>query len=198
MMQTAHLDSDDSGTHFAYIDSGTPSGSETYTTLVCVHGYTYNARESSPPLILRSPTTHHPWLSIEIFSRLLPLAQSHNLRVIAFNRRDYAGSTPFSSAELAAITRADGSEHVDFLRARGLEVARFLLWVIREKKIPQASADADGARGGLALLGWSLGNVTTMAFLRHLRSFPSDIVDALAPYLRTFFIYGKCVYLAPS
>ncbi|KAI5117099.1 hypothetical protein M0805_009726 [Coniferiporia weirii] len=167
-MQTAHLDGDGTGTHFAYIDSGAPSGSETYTTLVCVHGLTYNAQN---------------------FSRLLPLAQRHNLRVIAFNRRDYAGSTPFSPAELSTISGTDTSVHDDFLRARGLEVARFLLWVIQEKQIPRASADADGAQGGLALLGWSFGNVTTIAFLRHLHSFPRDIVDALAPYLRTFFIY---------
>ena len=35
---------DDKGTKFAYIDSGAP-GTNDYTTLVCVHGHTYNARE---------------------------------------------------------------------------------------------------------------------------------------------------------
>ncbi|KAI5117098.1 hypothetical protein M0805_009725 [Coniferiporia weirii] len=166
-MQTAQLDGD-AGTHieFAYIDSGAPPGSDTYTTLVCVHGHTYHAHN---------------------FSRLLLRAHAQNLRVIAFNRRDYTGSTPFSPAELAAISGTDGAEHVGFLRARGLEVARFLLWVVSEKNIPKANAN--GTQGGLALLGWSLGNITTMAFLRHLRSFPRDLVDALAPYLRTFFIY---------
>ncbi|KAI5117179.1 hypothetical protein M0805_008158 [Coniferiporia weirii] len=166
-MQTAQLLplADDDGIHFAYIDSGAPPG-DTYTTLICVHGYTYHAQN---------------------FSRLLPLAQKYNVRVIALNRRDYIGSTPFSQTELESIFGTDRNTHVEFLRARGLEIARFLVWVISEKMIPRASAD--GLTGGLALMGWSLGNLTAMAFLRHLGTFPSDIINTLEPYLKTFFIY---------
>ena len=74
------------------------------------------------------------------------------------------------------------------MKARGLELARFLVWVIKDQKIPPASED--GKTGGLALLGWSLGNITTMAFLGNLKSYPEDIVETLEPYLRTFLIYG--------
>ena len=83
-----------------------------------------------------------------------------------------------------------------FLQARGLEIARFLAWVIREKKIPRASDDKK--EGGLAILGWSLGNLTTMAFMRYLNTYPSDVLEALRPYLRTLFIYGASLSTAHS
>ncbi|EJD01416.1 uncharacterized protein FOMMEDRAFT_111212 [Fomitiporia mediterranea MF3/22] len=156
---------DDNGTELAYIDSGKPSG-DTYTTLVCVHGHSYHAQN---------------------FSRLLALAKKHNLRIIALNRRDYTGSTPFSQAELQVLKDGTDSEKHEFMRARGLEIAKFLVWVIKELKIPRASED--GTAGGLALLGWSLGNITTIAFLGNLSSFPEDIVQTLEPYLRTFIMY---------
>ncbi|KAH8114764.1 hypothetical protein DFH11DRAFT_1508701 [Phellopilus nigrolimitatus] len=160
-MHTAQIDSD--GTQFAYIDSGAPQ-SDTYTTVVCVHGYTFNALN---------------------FSRLLPLAHKHDLRIIAPNRRDYAGSTPFSDIELDVLNGKDDHAHMDFLQKRGLEIARFLVWIISEKKIPQSN----GTSGGLALLGWSLGNVTTLSFLAHLGSYPQEIIATLEPYLRTFCLY---------
>lgn len=125
---------------------------------------------------------------LENFSRLLPLAKKYNLRIIAVNRRDYVGSTLFSAAELEAINSDSEDDHLEFLRARGLELAQFLIWMIREKKIPKASAN--GREGGLALLGWSLGNVTTMAFLRHFETFPKDVAETIEPYLRTLIIYG--------
>ncbi|KAH8114770.1 hypothetical protein DFH11DRAFT_1593365 [Phellopilus nigrolimitatus] len=162
-IQTAQIDSD--GTQFAYIDSGAPQ-SDNYTTVVCVHGYTFNALA---------------------FSRFLPLAHKYNLRVIALNRRDYSGSTPFSDPELDVINGKDDNAHRDFLRKRGLEIAHFLVWVISEKEIPHASED--GSSGGLALLGWSQGNVTTLPFLAHLDSYPHEIITTLEPYLRTFILY---------
>ena len=125
---------------------------------------------------------------LENFYRLLPFAQKHNLRIVAPNRRDYIGSTLFSEEELSALNGNDDVAHRAFLRDRGLEVAYFLKWIIDEMKIPQASED--GKAGGLALMGWSLGNTTTTAFLGHLQTYPPELVKALEPYLRTFFIYG--------
>ena len=43
IMQKACID--DKGTEFAYIDSGAPSGSTDYSTVVIVHGHTYHARK---------------------------------------------------------------------------------------------------------------------------------------------------------
>ena len=126
---------------------------------------------------------------VENFSRLLPLAAKHNLRVIAYNRRDYTPSSPFNDAELAAVNGTEDAAHKAFLKDRGLEMAQFLSWIVREKKIPKASAD--GKAGGLALMGWSLANVFTVAFMKHLASYPKDVLETLEPYFRTFFLYGK-------
>ena len=90
----------------------------------------------------------------------------------------------------------DDLAHKAFLRDRGLETAYFLKWIIDEMKIPRASED--GKAGGLALMGWSLGNATTIAFLRYLKTYPSELVAALEPYLRTFFIYGNSIAITAS
>ncbi|KAL5488023.1 hypothetical protein ACEPAI_6131 [Sanghuangporus weigelae] len=162
-MQNVNVD--DAGTQLGYIDSGAPSGNS-YTTLVCVHGHSYHAQN---------------------FSRLFPLSAKYNLRVIALNRRDYVGSTPFSESELDILKDGTDEAKEQFMRTRGLEIARFLVWLVKELNIPPASED--GKSGGIALLGWSLGNITTMAFLGNLSSYAEDITETLEPYLRTFFIY---------
>ena len=122
------------------------------------------------------------------FKRLLPLAHNHNIRVIAFNRRDYRGSTPYNQEELDALKGDNKRNHASFLRNRGLEVADLLVWIIDELKIPTISRD--GLSGGLALLGWSLGNITTLSFLGNFTSFPERIKQKLDLYLKHFFIYG--------
>ncbi|KAL5532279.1 hypothetical protein ACEPAF_5848 [Sanghuangporus sanghuang] len=161
---------DDAGTTLAFIDSGPPPGN-IYTTVVLVHGHSYNSKT---------------------FIRLLPLAPSYNLRIIAINRRDYTGSTQLSDADIALLFSSNTEDHKQFLRSRGLEIARFLAWVIDELKIPPAASQRDGARdGGLTLLGWSLGSITTLAFLRHLSSFSKELVDKLAPYLKISIIYDS-------
>lgn len=128
------------------------------------------------------------------FSRLMPLAAKYGLRIIALNRRDYVGSTPFTTAELDDLLSDDDAKHRQFLQARGLEIARFLVWVIDELKIPpKTEAVIDGESktyGGLALMGWSLGNIQTILVLGHLMTYPREVVEKLKLFFRTLFIYG--------
>ncbi|KAL5532480.1 hypothetical protein ACEPAF_6050 [Sanghuangporus sanghuang] len=166
-MQTAHIKQ--CNLHFAYLDSGAPI-SDDYTTLVCIHGNTYHA---------------------QTFQRLISLAPQHNFRLIALNRRDYIGSAPFNESELSILNSADESKHRQFLYDRGLEIAYFLLWIVNELEIPRIRFY--GNKGGLALLGWSLGNVTSIAFLANLEKYPREVTRVLEPYLRHFCIY-EAVY----
>ncbi|THH03630.1 hypothetical protein EW145_g6131 [Phellinidium pouzarii] len=172
-MKTVHLP--DCGVDFAYIDSGAPK-SDDYTTVVCIHGHSYHA---------------------QTFVRLLPQCPQHNLRIIAFNRRDYLGSAPYSADELSALHSTDAAKHRAFLHARGLEVAYLLVWVIRTLQIPPVREDGNTntKKGGLALLGWSLGNITSLAFLAHLQGYPKDLIKVLEPHLRHFFIYVTLLYV---
>lgn len=74
----------------------------------------------------------------------------------------------------------------NFMRERGLEMAKFLVWLVENLDIPPVSAQG----GGIALLGWSIGNVTTMAMLRFLPTFPNEVRDVVISYLRAFIVYG--------
>lgn len=82
-----------------------------------------------------------------------------------------------------------------FLSDRGLEIAYFLVRLIKEKAIPKIDKGG-GESGGIVLLGWSLGAITTLAFLANMWSYPSEIQETLKSYLRAFLVYGKVpVYL---
>ena len=118
------------------------------------------------------------------------------MRVIALNRRDYVGSTPFSEVELSMIRMNDVKNLRAFLKDRGREILLFLIWLIEHKGIPRAK---EGGGGGLALLGWSLGNVTTLVMLAFLGEYEEELVRKVQPWLTSFIIYGEllaCVQLA--
>lgn len=123
-----------------------------------------------------------------MFSRLFPLAANYNLRIIAVNRRDYVGSSPFSQTELDDLHCDDVDRLKAFMRMRGLEIASFLVWAIRELELPLK--DALG-RPSLSLIGWSLGNITTIACLCYAASYPPDVIETLEKYLGDFYIYGE-------
>ena len=119
---------------------------------------------------------------------MITRAHAHNFRVIALNRRDYVGSTQFSQEELSRINSKDPNELREFLKDRGREILLFLNWIVDHKAIPRAK---EGGKGGLALLGWSLGNVTTLSMLAFLNEYEKELVGRVEPWLTTFFIYGK-------
>lgn len=110
------------------------------------------------------------------------------MRVIAVNRRDYAGSTLFSETELEVIRSKNDETHTKFLRERGLELAQFLAYLVNEKGVKQVD---ENGQGGLSFLGWSLGNIICLAFLRHIKSYPIELLETLEPYLKHYFIYGE-------
>ena len=173
------------GIQFTHIDSGPVQGSDTYTTLIMLHGMTYHAREHS---INRCIVWINTRSLSESFKKMFPLASKHNLRLVAVNRRDYAHSTPLTSEELAQIKSKDEAICGAFMHDRGSEIARFMIWFIHNHNIPKASED--GLTGGISLLGWSAGNSQVLATMRHLESFPREIVDELEPYWTSVILYG--------
>ncbi|TDL18969.1 hypothetical protein BD410DRAFT_792562 [Rickenella mellea] len=174
MMQQAPVSSSsESPVVLYYLDSGPVEGSKNYTTLICVHGHSYHSHT---------------------FKNLISHAAALNLRIVAPNRRDYAPSTIYTSEELSALNSNSSGLIAGHLRARGEEMVRFLAYVIRELCVPQVS---DGGKaGGLALLGWSAGNMTTVAALAILSDIQESedeemrgTVEMVKSYLRTFIIY---------
>ena len=110
------------------------------------------------------------------------------------NNRDYYGSTPFSSSDLDALQSAELESQRAVVHARGLEIAAFLLWLIKNESIPSRPLDEQEKRnGGIALLGWSWGNTMTMSFLAQASRLPEADRSTLDAYLKAFIMYGKAV-----
>lgn len=75
------------------------------------------------------------------------------------------------------------------MRDRGREIALFLMRLIEKENIPKMSKE--GNEGGIVLLGWSLGALTTLAFLADLSTYPGEAREILSSHLRAFLIYGE-------
>lgn len=208
---------------FAYLDSG-PSPESVkgedagYTTVVCVHGHTYTARTFSRVLHAATADFASSSLSTSTSSISNSSSSTRRLRLVAVNRRDYAPSTLLTSKELAQ-SFASGpnatNSHGSYLRARAVELARFLVWVVDNLIASSSSEDVEGnsdkgeggaqggggsdqskSAGGLAVLGWSLGTVTVLALLAFLRERRSgleadnNLRKRLKRELRRVFLLG--------
>lgn len=118
----------------------------------------------------------------------MDLAPASGLRFVAITRRDYPGSTSFTPAELAVLSNSTDGEKAGFLRDRGLEIAKFMNIFIQKHNLPPISRD--GKSGGVALLGWSLGNAFTLAAISSADMLPADAKTRLGSYLRAVIIQG--------
>ena len=130
-----------------------------------------------------------------MFRRLLSLANSRNIRIIAINRRDYPGSLPLKAEEVAPLTLPEGPEALDgfrsFMRDRALEFLQFVGWMIDDGIIKNLSEPEGRKSGGVSIIGWSGGNRILLALLGNLSQFPSELVGKLGHYMRSLIIYGK-------
>ncbi|KAH8989578.1 alpha/beta-hydrolase [Lactarius akahatsu] len=152
---------------FAFLDTGPPPiHQKDYVTLVMVHG--------------RGGTA-------DFFSRLLPLAGKLGARVVAINRRDYPGSTPFSEEDRALLfsTTYDtpaASDHADhYMKARAGEFYDFLSQLVKSEELPINS---------IILAGWSLGTAFVNSFLAYGPSFDLELWGAgLSQHIRRVIAY---------
>ncbi|KAJ3553766.1 hypothetical protein NM688_g3443 [Phlebia brevispora] len=163
MLKTIPIGED--GLVLGYRDTGPPTQGSTYLTVVLIHGLVFHGG---------------------IFSRMEPYASSHNLRLVSVNMRDYPGSSPFTPTELNKLASADHEVQDDLIHAQAHEVAIFLERFIQVEQIPPIDDRSGIRQGGLALVGWSMGNVFSISILAHARHFHTD---ALEEYLRTVVIY---------
>ena len=133
------------------------------------------------------------------------------MRLVTMDRRGYAGSTPFSEEETSLIdpllsvtssedetpsatsrsNRVVSGHYTTFLQQRGAEMARFLAWFIEKENVPPRSKGAGRAIGGISLLGYSLGNITTLSMLAFASTLDPGLMKKLEPYLRKVIMFGK-------
>ncbi|KAK0460259.1 uncharacterized protein EV420DRAFT_1332722 [Desarmillaria tabescens] len=152
------------GVELSYIDSGAPAQSS-YITIFAIHGMIF-ARE--------------------IFQRVIDLAPSKGVRVVALNRRPFPGSTPLSAEELAIIQTGgtDDSQREAFVEARGHEIAMFIDIFIQKFNLPPISSG-----GGVALLGWSLGATFAPIVISNADTLPEGVRHRLGDYMRSLILY---------
>ena len=122
------------------------------------------------------------------FQKVLKLAPTSGLRIVAINRRDYPHSSPFSPAELDAMATGSDTDKAIFLSCRGLEIMTFIDKFIQQYDLPAISGD--GKTGGVALAGWSLGNIVTCAAASSAERLSPNVKFRLAKYLRALVLQG--------
>ncbi|RDX50215.1 alpha/beta-hydrolase [Lentinus brumalis] len=164
---------DDRGTVLYYEDMGPPPGSTAYTTLVLVHGAGFHGAAQAS------------------FRRMIPFAAEHNLRFITPNLRDYPGSTSYTQQELDDLSSPGREQQERALRARALELATFLQWLIQTGDIAPIRSTPEGERdtGGISLLSWSAGNCQTMGLLAYADQLSKEPRNLLGAYLRSYVLY---------
>lgn len=180
---------DGKGVEFFYRDSGRPQG-DLYTTVLILHGLTFHSGELRRHICNFFLPRSSCW-SLGVFQRILPLASSKKLRLICLNRRDYAGTTLYSPGELEVLSSGSKTDRAAFLAARGLEIALVLDRLIDELSLPPPTADSKD--GGLALMGWSSGNVEALAAIAGFPSFPPNVQRRLQLYLRRYIMHGESI-----
>ncbi|KAJ3979448.1 hypothetical protein F5890DRAFT_1469413 [Lentinula detonsa] len=165
-----------SNTVLSFIDSGPPS-TLPYETIILVHGNSF---------------------SNAVFKRLITRSKEYNIRIIALNRRGYAGSTPYSLYESSMFSSEQAhsiEEKHRFLEQRGVEILLFIDEFIQRFNLPPIS-DFEGKRvGGAALIGWSLGIAFTLAAIANV---DSDLISdetrkRLSKYLRAHILLEPAV-----
>ncbi|KAK7056283.1 hypothetical protein VNI00_002836 [Paramarasmius palmivorus] len=155
-----------------FLDSKAPPQSRVYTTIFAVHGMLFSGA---------------------VFKKLLPICLESNIRLVVINRRDYPGSTALTEDELGVFSDTSESleqnaRRVDFTRARGLELITFMDLFIQEHNLPPISEVNGKKIGGVALLGWSLGNASTMPAIAEIANVSESTKVRLNAYLRTLIM----------
>ncbi|KAF9063853.1 Alpha/Beta hydrolase protein [Rhodocollybia butyracea] len=133
--------------------------SSSYETIILVHGNSF---------------------SNAIFKHLLPLKNEFNLRIVALNRRGFAGSTQFFTWDEEALAAISEETKSEFHALRGVEILRFIDGFIQHECCDGKSI------GGIMLVGWSLGSTFSLAAIANVDSslLSDETRDRLASYLR--------------
>lgn len=114
------------------------------------------------------------------------------------NSREYAGSSSFLPEDVETLRSGVKDAQAAVIAKLGHELAIFLSRFIQTHNIPKISQH-DGKRvGGLAIVAWSQGCLTLLAFLAHAQELSEDLRTHLAKYLRTVVSYGELLTIDGS
>ena len=98
-------------------------------------------------------------------------------------RREYQGSSPYTDEEMRTILNGSDDERANFLHEQGVLMALFLDGIIQTLSLPKA--------GGLAVVGWSMGNIFVLALRACIGDLPVDTRLGLKSHIRSFILWGN-------
>ncbi|THU90351.1 hypothetical protein K435DRAFT_821187 [Dendrothele bispora CBS 962.96] len=145
-----------------FTDSGPPPGSTDYTTLIVLHGTAFHC---------------------DSLTHLHTYAHAQNIRTVILNRREYPGSTPYTDAEIDDLVHG----RKVFLDRLGTLLGDFLKTFIENETIPEM--DMVNRTGGIAIMGWSAGNMTGMSLFSDPDLLDDTIYKLLRKYVRGLVLY---------
>jgi len=96
--------------------------------------------------------------------------------MIVVNRREYSGSSPYTEAELKVFAEGSDEERFKLLVDEGSNLAMLLDGIIGTLELPET--------GGVAIVGWSLGNIFTLSILASVDTLPLKVRERLGIYVR--------------
>ena len=125
---------------------------------------------------------------VAVFQKLLSIAPSKGVRVIAPNRRPYPGSTSFTDEETRIFKGQKDRDKDEWMKTHGHHVAQLIDTLIRRHDLPPVSPD--GQTGGVAILGWSLGAGDVLTSIAHAETLPSNVLSHFVQHVRALILYG--------
>ncbi|KAJ3722823.1 Alpha/Beta hydrolase protein [Lentinula guzmanii] len=152
----------EAGVYLSYIDSGAPSKSP-YVTIFALHGMCFTGL---------------------IFKKVSKLFLDKGFRFVAVNRRNFAGSSPYTPEEYKELTTGNDEQKTAWVHSRGQEFTTFMVNFIQENDLPAMTPD--GKSGGVVILGWSAGASLAIAALSIVDSLSQDAQSCLSTHLRAF------------
>ncbi len=103
-------------------------------------------------------------------------------RILLVNRRGYPGSTPYNVDELRTFAEGPDNARYSQLIDDGTNCALLLDGLIQSLSLPQ--------EGGVAVVGWSLGNKFTLAMIASIETLPEDVQVRLGMFVKRTIIWG--------
>lgn len=132
-------------------------------------------------------------VTVGIFSRFLPLASTHGIRIVLVNRRDYPGSSPFTDEQRRRLHRplSDGGDsQADielYMKEQAQDLYEFMGTFVREENLAPRS---------MIIGGWSFGSAWITTLLAYTSSINvqdgSDI--SLGEYVKCMLLYDMLSY----
>ncbi|KAG6811718.1 hypothetical protein H0H92_006119 [Tricholoma furcatifolium] len=154
---------------------------------VTIADITLHFTDSGPPLKDSSPYTtiiFDETGTPGIFQRLANLAGTRALRIIAFNRRQYPGSTPYNEAEQRVILSGSLEERTAFMKEEGNLGALAIDRIIQDLNLPQQ----------VAIAGWSLGVTFAIAVYGAITRVPTEVATRLKTHVKSFILLEPPVW----